>query len=112
MSDFLQDAAVAAAQFEATAFADRYPAEPPNVQFISFADVQKGIVANATQLGFIDTTNPWCARSFLTRLSPHCADMYACSPKHVAHAHNMLHVHSLRYCMQNRVSIPFSCAML
>ena len=60
VSDILQDAAVAAAQYEATAFAARYPADPPNVQFISFADVQKGIVANATQLGFIDTTNPWC----------------------------------------------------
>ena len=97
MDVVLQNAAVAAAQHEATAFAARYPADPPNVQFISFADVQKGIVANATQLGIIDTTNPWCAPHFTSVFHLTELAMYACCHKKLGHA-------SSQYGMQDRVS--------
>ena len=55
----LQAAGDAAIKAAISDFQARHTTDPPLVQFFDFASLQRTFKANASQLGFIDTTNPW-----------------------------------------------------
>ena len=56
-----QEAANAAVQDAVAAFKARHAGGGVTVQFFDFASLQRTFKTQATQLGFIDTVNPWCA---------------------------------------------------
>ena len=55
----LQAAGDATIKAAVSDFQAKHTTDPPLVQFFDFASLQRTLKANASQLGFIDTTNPW-----------------------------------------------------